>query len=368
MIRSLCLLVYLFTILSSLSAQDSRYGLSFANEAVNGNTLCLDIQLQFAEGGKLGSSNLVMRYNRTMLGNPIYAASSLPSAQYHTTTLTNPLDSLASFNIELLAENNGMTIAVAPLTTTVGRLCFDVLSGTDASYLDWHIQTTEATVIYLDDESTPLTKGTIAPFCNNTGQACDDGNANTTGDKYDINCLCAGIQIECINNDQIDLEAIPARTYKSRMNISSSGLIRPNASVTFKAGDQIDLAPGFHAEPGSDFLAMIEACTDNSIVENITSRTQLAHTTTANLSDLSLTVHPNPVANTTTITYVLPTTKKLAINLYSLDGQLIQAMFTGTKEAGMHLIEWQVAGLPSGMYFLSLETTTNRVMQKVVFQ
>ena len=351
-----------------LTAQDSHYGLSFANEAVNGNTLCLDIQLQFTDGGKLGSSNLVMKYNRTMLGNPVYATSSLSSAQYHTTTVTNPLDSLASFNIELLAENNGMTIATAPLMTTVGQLCFDVLSGMDASYLDWHIQTTEATVVYLDDESTALTKGTIAPFCNNTGQSCDDGNANTTGDKYDINCLCAGTQLECINNDQIDVDAIPARTYKSTMSISSAGLIRPNATVAFKAGDQINLEPGFYAEPGSDFLAMIEACADNSIVENATSRTHSKDFSTNNLSAISLVVHPNPVASAATITYVLPKTDKLHINLYSIDGQLLQTLFKGTKETGMHLIEWQVAGLPRGMYFLSLETRGNRVVRKVVFQ
>lgn len=368
MIRSLCLLVCFFTIVFSLSAQDSRYGLSFANEAVNGNTLCLDIQLQFTDGGKLGSSNLVMKYNRTMLGNPVYAASSLPSAQYYTTTVTNPLDSLASFNIELLTENNGMTIATAPSTTTIGQLCFDVLSGMDASYLDWHIQTTEATVVYLDDESTALSKGTIAPFCNNTGQACDDGDTNTTDDKYDINCLCAGTQLDCINNDQIDLEAIPARTYKSTMNISSTGLIRPNASVTFKAGDQIDLEPGFHAEPGSDFLAMIEACVNNAMLENVTSRTKLENPLTTNFSDLSLMVYPNPINNAATITYVLPTTEQLSINLYSLDGQLLQAMFTGTKEAGMHLIEWQTTGLPPGMYFLSLESKGERAVQKVVFQ
>lgn len=368
MFRNLFLLACLSISTITLSAQDSRYGLSFANEVINGNTLCLDLQMQFTESGKLGSSNLVMKYNRTMLGNPIYAASSLPSSQYHTTTVTNPIDSLASFNIELLAENNGMTIATAPSNTTIGKLCFDVLAGTGAAYLDWHIQTTAATVVYLDDESTALTKGTIAPFCNNTGQTCDDGDANTMDDKYDINCLCTGTQIDCVDDEQIDAAAIPARIYKSRMTISSSGLIRPNANVTFKAGDQISLEPGFYTEPGSDFLAIIETCTENSIVENVLSRTQLQNSTALHLNDLSLSVYPNPVAQDATITYVLPMTKHLAIRLYSLEGQLLQVMFTGTKEAGMHLIEWQTAELQKGMYFLSLETADNRAVRKVVFQ
>ncbi|MEM1122592.1 MAG: hypothetical protein AAGJ18_19265, partial [Bacteroidota bacterium] len=245
MIKYIVLFFLLFITSIALSAQDGRYGLSFANEQTNGNTLCVDIELRFKNGGKLGSSNLVMKYNKVKLANPVFSNSSLPVANYATATVTNPVDSLAAFNIELLTKNNGMTIATAPAKTVIGQLCFDVLNGIGASYIDWQIRSTEATVVFLDDETTQLKRGRIDVLCTNVGLACDDGDPNTTNDKYDINCLCAGTQMDCVDDTAINQEAIPARIYKSRMKINSQGKIRPNARVDFRAAQSITLGVGF---------------------------------------------------------------------------------------------------------------------------
>lgn len=261
---------FLFSFVShALMAQEGRYGLSFTNEQTTGSTLCVDIEMRFKQGGKLGSSNLVMKYNKAKLANPVFSNSYLPNANYSTATVTNPIDSLASFNIDLLTENNGIIIATAPAKTAIGQLCFDILGGEGASYIDWHIKNTSATVVYLDDETTLLSSGRIDVLCTNTGIACDDGNPNTTDDKYDINCLCTGTQMACVDDTNIDEAAIPARTYRSRMKINSQGTIRPNAKVDFRAAQTITLGVGFHAEEGSEFLAMIEDCIDN-LVEEVT--------------------------------------------------------------------------------------------------
>ena len=364
--------VFLFLFVGNiLYAQQARYGLSFANEQTVGSTLCVDIELRFKAGGKLGSSNLVMLYNKAKLGNPVFSNSTLTAA-YSTATVTNPVDSLASFNIELLTENGGMTIATAPNKTIIGKVCFDVLSGTGAAYLDWHIKNTEATVVYLDDETTQLKRGRIEVFCNNMGEACDDGDANTSDDKYDINCLCAGTQMDCADDTNVDETAIPARIYKSRMKISSQGRIRPNAKVDFRAAQSITLGVGFHAEEGSEFIAIIEDCVDNLVEEVLESRFSEAGEfpvlTTTPLPDLSLTVSPNPITGSATLTYVLPQTERVQLSLYSLRGELVQSLFSGTQAAGMHLVDWQVRGLPSGMYFISMETVRGAVVQKVVLE
>ena len=364
--------VFLFWLVGNvLYAQQGRYGLSFANEQTTGSTLCTDIELRFKEGGKLGSSNLVMMYNKAKLGNPVFSSSTLTAA-YSTATVTNPVDSLASFNIELLTENSGMTIATAPNKTIIGKVCFDVLAGTGASYLDWHIKNTAATVVYLDDETTKLRRGRIEVLCNNVGETCDDGDANTTDDKYDINCLCAGTQMDCTDDTNVDEVAIPARTYKSRMKISSQGMIRPKAKVEFRAAQSITLGAGFHAEEGSEFTAMIEDCVDNLVEEVTESRFSEAGEfpvlTTTPLQDLSLTVYPNPINGSATLTYVLPETERVQLSLYSLRGELVQLLFNGTQAAGMHLVDWQVSDLPPGMYFMSIETVGGRVVQKVVLE
>ncbi len=365
-------LLFFLLIGNCLLAQEGRYGLSFANEQTTGSTLCVDIELRFKNGGKLGSSNLVMKYNKARLANPVFSSSNLPIANYSTATVTNPVDSLASFNIDLLTENNGMTIATAPAKTTIGKLCFEVLAGAEASYLDWQIKNTVATVIYLDDETTQLRRGRIDVLCTNVGASCDDGNPNTTDDKYDINCLCAGTQMDCTDDTNINEEAIPARTYKSRMKISSQGKIRPNARVDFRAAQTITLGVGFHAEEGSEFVAMIEDCVDNLVEEVTESRFseagEVALLTTTPLQDLSLSVYPNPISGTATLTYTLPQTEQFRLSLFSLRGQLVQSIFSGTQEGGMHLVEWQATDLPPGMYFMSMETAGGRVVQKVVIE
>ena len=90
-------ITYLFLILliaNVLPAQDGRFGLSFSNEQISGNTLCVDIELHFKDGGQLGSSNLVMKYNKSILTNPVLSSDNLPASQYHTRSVTNPIDSL----------------------------------------------------------------------------------------------------------------------------------------------------------------------------------------------------------------------------------------------------------------------------------
>lgn len=364
---------FLFSMISTaLLAQESRYGLSFANEQTTNSTLCVDIELRFKNGGKLGSSNLVMKYNKAKLANPVFSNSNLPNANYTTATVTNPVDSLAAFNIELLTPNNGMTIATAPAKTTIGQICFDVLNGDGASYIDWHIRNTKATVVYLDDDSTQLKRGRIDVLCTNVGVTCDDGDPNTSDDKYDINCLCAGTQMACVDDTAINQEAIPARTYKSRMKINSQGKIRPNARVDFRAAQTITLGVGFHAEEGSEFVAMIENCVDNLVEEVTESRFSEAGTfpilTTTPLQDLSLSVYPNPITGTATLTYVLPKAEQVRLGLFNLRGQLVQSLFSGVQDEGMHVVEWQANDLPSGMYFMRMETVEGNVVQKVVVQ
>ena len=53
---------------------------------------------------------------------------------------------------------------------------------------------------------------------------------------------------------------IASGTYKASTHLTSSGIVQSGNSVSFKAGNTITLGAGFHAQAGSDFLAMIEAC------------------------------------------------------------------------------------------------------------
>lgn len=359
------ILIALF-FLNSLVAQEGRYGLSFGNEQISGSTLCVDIELRFKEGGKLGSSNLVMEYNKETLTNPVLVSNNLPAANYATPTFFQSVDSLASFNIDLLIENAGMTIAEAPNKTVLGNVCFDILAGSGASFLDWKIKNTTATVVYLDDDLSKLKRGKIEVLCNNEGNPCDDRNANTSDDKLDSNCNCTGTQMNCTDDEVLDEETIPSRTYKSRMKIRSAGFVRNNSSVAFKAGESITLSEGFEAEEGCDFLAMIELCEDNIIEEVAENRTHKIAKSATNLGDFSLSIQPNPVSTSATIIYTLPQTQEIAINIYSLQGHLVKRIESAMMSEGMHLKEWNAQDLSSGMYLLTLETRTHQEVRKII--
>ncbi|MEL6849601.1 MAG: hypothetical protein AAFP92_13860, partial [Bacteroidota bacterium] len=150
-------------ILLLLSAQPQFYNLTIQNPLVSNNEVCFELLISFDQAGKLGSSNLVFDYDENVLGMPTLAATNLsPAPYYQATTLSTPRPGRVSINIELSSPGFGDQIpgggATAHLLTQV---CFTKLSNTQGSDLDWFINGTVGTVIYLDDESTLLQEGTI---------------------------------------------------------------------------------------------------------------------------------------------------------------------------------------------------------------
>ncbi|UCG52576.1 MAG: T9SS type A sorting domain-containing protein [Candidatus Latescibacterota bacterium] len=66
-------------------------------------------------------------------------------------------------------------------------------------------------------------------------------------------------------------------------------------------------------------------------------------------------VYPNPFNPVTTITFLLPETDNVRLAVYDVSGRLVEVLVDGTREAGEHVIEWEAASLPSGVYFARLE-------------
>jgi len=63
---------------------------------------------------------------------------------------------------------------------------------------------------------------------------------------------------------------------------------------------------------------------------------------------------PNPFNASTTIAYALPQQSLLDISVYDINGQLVQVLFKGTKEAGAHEMIWDASNLPSGVYCIRM--------------
>lgn len=159
-------------------------------------------------------------------------------------------------------------------------------------------------------------------------------------------------------------------TYCANIGITSTGTINSNKNVIMKAGTSIQLLPGFHSYQGANLHAYIDDCAETFIPETTEVRqtnSQLASTT--NLLNISpkfqLKIIPNPVQRNATIHFHLPIGKIAAINLLNLNGQSInQQKIQGTK--GWNSTQLDASQLSAGVYFIALQTNTDRLIQKII--
>ncbi|MBK6913367.1 MAG: T9SS type A sorting domain-containing protein [Ignavibacteriales bacterium] len=64
--------------------------------------------------------------------------------------------------------------------------------------------------------------------------------------------------------------------------------------------------------------------------------------------------YPNPFNPTTVIEYQLPEGTEVRIEIYNIVGQRVKELLLGQKEAGYHKVEFNGAGLPSGIYLYKM--------------
>ena len=65
--------------------------------------------------------------------------------------------------------------------------------------------------------------------------------------------------------------------------------------------------------------------------------------------------YPNPFNPVTSIKYSLGYAGNLNLSVYNLNGQLVETLVNGTKEAGNYSVTWNASQQPSGMYFLRMK-------------
>ncbi len=80
---------------------------------------------------------------------------------------------------------------------------------------------------------------------------------------------------------------------------------------------------------------------------------------------------PNPFNPNTQIPFYLPTVSEIELGVFSVEGQLIRTLFTGTKPAGSHNVEWDGrdedgGDVASGVYFCRLAAGKRTITRKMV--
>jgi FlgD Ig-like domain len=75
----------------------------------------------------------------------------------------------------------------------------------------------------------------------------------------------------------------------------------------------------------------------------------------------TITIAPNPFSNNTSISFTLPQSQKVSIQIFDIDGRLIKTIVNEQMQAGVHQLTWNATIengtlVAKGMYYLRLNT------------
>ena len=76
--------------------------------------------------------------------------------------------------------------------------------------------------------------------------------------------------------------------------------------------------------------------------------------------------YPNPFNPSTRISYTIAKTGPVKLCVYNMLGQAISVLVNKEQSAGEHTAEFNAAGLPSGMYIYTLQTTNGLMSKKML--
>ena len=80
----------------------------------------------------------------------------------------------------------------------------------------------------------------------------------------------------------------------------------------------------------------------------------------------SLEVYPNPVSNSTTITFPVEQSQHVEISIYDLNGRLVTMLTDASFEKGNYEMTWNAADVNAGIYFLQFQSGENQEKIKLV--
>ena len=86
---------------------------------------------------------------------------------------------------------------------------------------------------------------------------------------------------------------------------------------------------------------------------------------TPNEFDLN-SVYPNPFNPVTNISINIPIKSKVSFSVFNLNGELIDKISAKEFLAGKHSIQWNASKLPSGVYFIRMNSNTFTKTKKVM--
>ena len=108
-----------------------------------------------------------------------------------------------------------------------------------------------------------------AQMCNPKDTPCNDGDPLTQYDKFDANCNCKGIDINCGSDTlMISVGNLANGAFMAKKRIEALSTVPNTQNISFTAGNSIVLLPGFEVKNEAIFSAKIEDCIQAQFTAN----------------------------------------------------------------------------------------------------
>jgi photosystem II stability/assembly factor-like uncharacterized protein len=76
--------------------------------------------------------------------------------------------------------------------------------------------------------------------------------------------------------------------------------------------------------------------------------------------------YPNPFNPSTTLRFGVPVASEVMLNVFDLQGRVVQHLFANAVPAGVHAVSWDCPGCPSGTYLARLQAGSHVLQRRMV--
>ena len=283
-----------------------------------------------------------------------------------------------NYNVANAVENGFESVSIdyslnGSSWTNLGNYNWTLASGAD-NYAGFAgpdfggIEARYVLITSLDDTLTCRGLGKVAftaIYCPGEGTICDDKDELTINDQYNDQCECLGTPL--LDNLCLDPvlvlggEALPEDNYSAIMQVTATSKVLADSTISFVAGESIELLPGFEANPSSRFYALIDTCdmqgSGNMAKSSMDRKTHLSLEAVrkAKIEDAGLTITDLPDGISKQIDFYVPEAQTASISLHSTQGvKLYEIARIPYDNRGFYSKRFSTQRLAPGIYFVRL--------------
>jgi hypothetical protein len=229
----------------------------------------------------------------------------------------------------------------------------------DTGYNDYDVF-----VLRIDDNGNKIWSTTFGGTSSDYGNSIivsKDGNILVTGFTNSYNGVFSGLtngKIDCfvtkLNNSG---KILWNRVYGGDGDDYGNSIVESGDGGYTIIGRTTSDDNSFINSGGSDIFVM--KLNSNGNLTNTSSTNEFNEPTT------TLSVHPNPFSNTTTISYKVETPSNISIELLNTLGQTIEVLRNDYSDSGTYQLPLNVSNLTSGMYSMRMRSGSNSIVVPV---